>query len=88
MILIMEAARTSERSVNFYQIIRCNNSEDRHLAALRTSNLTIQKDNHGCDVFIYGLFNNDISLSHYIQSNGRMAGSKSWEIMWKEAAGT
>jgi hypothetical protein len=29
--LMMEAVSTSERSVNFYQITRCNNPEDRHL---------------------------------------------------------
>jgi hypothetical protein len=34
--LIMEAAGTSEMSVNFYQITRCNNTEDSHLFYIRT----------------------------------------------------
>jgi hypothetical protein len=29
--LVMEAARISETSVNFYQTTRCNNPEDSHL---------------------------------------------------------
>jgi hypothetical protein len=31
MVLMMEAASTSETSVNFYQTIRCYNPEDSHL---------------------------------------------------------
>jgi hypothetical protein len=37
--LMMEAARTSETSVNFYQTTRCNNPEDSHLHTHRRENL-------------------------------------------------
>jgi hypothetical protein len=38
-VLMMEAARTSETSVNFYQTTRRNNSEDSHLHTRRRENL-------------------------------------------------
>jgi hypothetical protein len=37
--LMMEAARTSETLVNFYQIAWCNNPEDSHLRTLCHENL-------------------------------------------------
>jgi hypothetical protein len=37
--LMMEAARTSEKSVNFYQTTRRNNPEDSHLYTRRRENL-------------------------------------------------
>jgi hypothetical protein len=37
--LMMEAARTSEKSVNFYQTARRNNPEDSHLHTRRRENL-------------------------------------------------
>jgi nucleoside diphosphate kinase len=37
--LMMEAVRTSETSVNFYQTTRCNNAEDSHLHTRRRENL-------------------------------------------------
>jgi hypothetical protein len=37
--LMMEAASTSETSVNFYETTRCNNSEDSHLHIRRHENL-------------------------------------------------
>jgi hypothetical protein len=37
--LMMEAARTSETSVNFYQTTRRNNPEDSHLFIRRCENL-------------------------------------------------
>jgi hypothetical protein len=37
--LMMEAASTSETSVNFYQTIRRNNPEDGHLHSRRRENL-------------------------------------------------
>jgi hypothetical protein len=39
MALMMEAARTSATSVNFYQTARCNNPKDRHLHTRRRENL-------------------------------------------------
>jgi hypothetical protein len=39
MVLIMEAARTSETSVNFYQTTRRNNPENIHLDACRLSQI-------------------------------------------------
>jgi hypothetical protein len=37
--LMMEAARTSETLVNFYQTTRCYNPEDSHLHTYRRENL-------------------------------------------------
>jgi hypothetical protein len=37
--LMMEAASTSEKSVNFYHTTRCNNPEDSHLHSRRLKNL-------------------------------------------------
>jgi hypothetical protein len=37
--LMMEAARTSETSVNFYQITRCYDQEDSHLRTHRRESL-------------------------------------------------
>jgi hypothetical protein len=37
--VMMEAASTSETSVNFYQITQSNNSEDSHLLTRRRGNL-------------------------------------------------
>jgi hypothetical protein len=37
--LMMEAARTSETLVNFYQITRCYNPEDSHLRTKLRENL-------------------------------------------------
>jgi hypothetical protein len=37
--LMMEAARTSETLVNFYQTTRCYNPEDSHLGTHRRENL-------------------------------------------------
>jgi hypothetical protein len=37
--LLMEAASTSETSVNFYQTTLCNNPEDSHLHTRRCKNL-------------------------------------------------
>jgi hypothetical protein len=39
MAMMMEAARTSETLVNFYQITRRYNPEDSHLHTLRRENL-------------------------------------------------
>jgi hypothetical protein len=39
----MEAARTSETSVNFYQTTRCYNPEDSHLHTHRRENLKSYK---------------------------------------------
>jgi hypothetical protein len=39
MALMMEAASTSETSVNFYQATWCNNPEDSHLHTSRHENL-------------------------------------------------
>jgi hypothetical protein len=36
---MMEAARTSETLVNFYQTTRCDNPEDSHLRTHRRENL-------------------------------------------------
>jgi hypothetical protein len=41
--LMMEAASTSETSVNFYQITRHNNPEDSHLHTRRRENLKSHK---------------------------------------------
>jgi hypothetical protein len=35
--LMMEAARTSETLVNFYQTTRCSNPEDSHLRYIKVS---------------------------------------------------
>jgi hypothetical protein len=46
--LMLEAASTSETSVNLYQTTRCNNQEERDiyiLAAVRTSNITTLQKN-------------------------------------------
>jgi hypothetical protein len=41
-VLMMEAASTSETSVNFYQTIRRNNPEDSYLHICRRENLKSQ----------------------------------------------
>jgi hypothetical protein len=43
--LMMEAARTSETLVNFYQTIRRYNPEDSHLRTYRRENLKSYLDN-------------------------------------------
>jgi hypothetical protein len=40
---VMKAARTSETSVNFYEIIQRNNPEDIHLHTRRRENLKSHK---------------------------------------------
>jgi hypothetical protein len=42
--LMMEAASTSETSVNFYQTTRHSNSEDSHLHTRRRENLKSHKN--------------------------------------------
>jgi hypothetical protein len=39
--LMMEAVKTSETSVNFYQSARCYNPEDSHLLAYHRENLNL-----------------------------------------------
>jgi hypothetical protein len=51
-ILMMEAARTSESLVNFYQTTRRYNPEDSHLCTHRRENLKSDLNN----VFLKGLF--------------------------------
>jgi hypothetical protein len=57
--LMMEAARTSETLVNFYQTTRRHNPEDSHLRTNRRENLK--------SYLIFGLF--DISASCCIASD-------------------
>jgi hypothetical protein len=42
-VLMMEAAATSETSVNFYQTTSCYNPEDSHLHTRRRENLKFQE---------------------------------------------
>jgi hypothetical protein len=42
--MMLEAASTSETSVNFYQITRGNNPEDSHLHTRRRKNLKSHKE--------------------------------------------
>jgi hypothetical protein len=48
-ITLMEAARTSEISANFYQTTRCNIPEDSHFHALCRENLKFQNR----DLFLF-----------------------------------
>jgi hypothetical protein len=41
---MMEAASTSETSVNFYQTARCKNPEDRHLDKYQLNAATVNDD--------------------------------------------
>jgi hypothetical protein len=45
--LMMEAARTSERLVNFYQTTRCYNPEDSYLRSHRRENLKSYLESNG-----------------------------------------
>jgi hypothetical protein len=51
--LMMEAARTSETLVNFYQTTRCYNPEDSHLRTHRRENLKSYKMSED-DVIVAG----------------------------------
>jgi hypothetical protein len=49
---MMEAASTSETSVNFYQTTRRNNPENSHLQTRHSENLKSQSDSNNTDRFI------------------------------------
>jgi hypothetical protein len=44
--LVIEAASTSETSINFYQTTRRNNAENSHLFTRRRENLKVHGINH------------------------------------------
>jgi hypothetical protein len=67
---MMEAARTSETLVNFYQTTRRYNPEDSHLRTYRRENLKSYlmkfKGQFNVSLFVCSLFNDAFSVSQTI----------------------
>jgi hypothetical protein len=81
--LMMEAARTSETLVNFYQTTRRYNPEDSHLRTHRRENLRSYLI-LTYFISVRDLFNDAVSISDYIASNDGIIINE-LEISWKKA---
>jgi hypothetical protein len=66
--LIMEAARTSETLVNFYQTTRCYNPEDSHLRTHRRENFKSYISRSVCSRMYKSIRNIPVLRFHTIQS--------------------